>query len=378
MTHVGDPNKDLKKLRMQGVRDGMPLLGPQTVHFDIANGCNVRCVTCWHHSPLLELRHVPTAAWKRQQLPLETFKRIFDDLVSLGGLEYIILSGMGDPSLHPQLVEMVRYAHQHSVHVTIITNLLQVKLDELFADDTESRHGKLDLLVSVCGVTPEVWNAFHAATQGFDKLLSQLEFLRSIGFQPKHVQVINGQNFHQLEDMVRFARIWPAKRINFKFASLAKGTEACALTPHQKIQLRDEYIPRANAIAEFSGIPTDLTEFKTQIDPDSHRTAPIERVGCYMGTVYCRVTVDLELLYCCNTEVSVGFVNSERSFRDLWTGEPYAALRMQFLDNRFLPSCAQCGKYKQNVKWAMKLGRIQNAADILAPTEPVSGAGGSV
>jgi hypothetical protein len=88
--------------------------------------------------------------------------------------------------------------------------------------------------------------------------------------------------------------------------------------------------------------------------------------------------VDLELLYCCNTEVSIGFINSERSFRDLWTGESYAALRMQFLDNRFLPSCAQCGKYKQNVKWAMKLGRIQNAADLLAPTEPVSGAGGSV
>lgn len=378
MSRPDASNKNLKTLRMQGVRDGVPALGPQTVHFDIANGCNVRCVTCWHHSPLLELPHVPTAAWKRQQLPLETFKRIFDDLVSLGGLEYIILSGMGDPSLHPHLVEMVRYAHQHSVHVTIITNLLQVKLDELFAVDSKSCQGMLDLLVSVCGVTSDVWNAFHATSQGFEKLLRQLEFLRSIGFLPKHVQVINGQNFHQLEEMVRFARTWPAKRINFKFASLAKGTEACALTPHQKIQLRDEYIPRANAIAEFSGIATDLMEFKTQIDPDSHRTAPIERVGCYMGTVYCRITVDLELLYCCNTEVSVGFIDSECSFRDLWTGAAYTALRTQFRDNRFFSSCAQCGKYKQNVKWAMKLGRIQNAGDILASPDMGSGRGDSL
>ena len=54
--------KERKKLRMQGVLENVPHLGPQTVHFDIANGCNVRCTTCWHHSPHLDDEHIPTIA----------------------------------------------------------------------------------------------------------------------------------------------------------------------------------------------------------------------------------------------------------------------------------------------------------------------------
>ena len=46
-------------------------------------------------------------------MSLETFQQIFDDLIELGGLEQIILSGMGDPSLNDALPEMVRYAHRH-------------------------------------------------------------------------------------------------------------------------------------------------------------------------------------------------------------------------------------------------------------------------
>lgn len=366
--------KDRKRLRIQGVRDGQPLLGPQTVHFDIANGCNVRCTTCWHHSPLLLPQHVPTAAWKRQQMPRETFQKIFDDLIKLGGLDHVILSGMGDPSLHPDLVEMVQYAHRFGIQVTIITNLLQVKLDQLLADREKIDAGMLDLLVSVCGVTSDAWNEFHAASSGFDKLLGQLEILKASGFRPKHVQVINAYNYHQLEEMVRFALKYPAKRINFKFASLAKGTEACALSAAQKRQLLEDYIPRARAIAEFNGIATDLAEFATQIDPDSHRTSPIEQVGCYMGTVYCRITVDLELLYCCNTDVSVGFITPEKSFHDLWTGPEYRHLRSRIGGGDFFPSCQQCGKYKQNVKWAIKLGKISNAEDIVKlSANPYSG-----
>ena len=218
--------KQQRELRMQGVLSGKPVLGPQTVHFDIANGCNVRCTTCWHHSPHLSKEHIPTIDWKRRLMSFEAFQRIMDDLITLGGLEQIILSGMGDPSLNGELPEMVQYAHQHGIGVTIITNLLAVDLPRVLSSD-----GELNLLVSVCGVTHESWTAFHDGTMagGFDQLLKQLGVLRDVGFLPKHVQVINAQNYHELADMVRFAGQWPTKRINFKFASLINGTEACLL-----------------------------------------------------------------------------------------------------------------------------------------------------
>ena len=158
--------------------------------------------------------------------------------------------------------------------------------------------------------------------------------------------------------MVEFATPWPTKRINFKFASLVNGTEAVALSPDQKRELIEVLIPRAQAIATFKGIETDLRAFATQVSVDSHETAPIEDVGCYMGTIYCRITVDQELLYCCNTDISVGWINEENSFHDLWTGPAYEQLRQRIGGGEFFDSCRQCGKYKQNFKWAEKLNRL--------------------
>jgi len=345
-----------RELRLKGVRENQAFLGPQTVHFDIANGCNVRCTTCWHHSPHLTQEHIPTIDWKRQSMSFETYRSIMDDLIELGGLEQIILSGMGDPSLNEELPDMVRYAHRNGIGVTIITNLLAVDLPQIL----ESR-GELNLLVSVCGVTTDVWDTFHAGSTagGFPKLLDQLRILREAEFLPKHVQVINAQNYHEVPDMVRFAAEWPAKRINFKFASLINGTEAVALSPAQKLDLLENLIPRAKAIALFKGINTDLDAFATQISVNSNRTSPIEEVGCYMGTIYCRITVDLELLYCCNTNISVGYINETSSFRDLWEGTNYDQLRTRIGGGDFFDSCQQCGKYKQNVKWAEKLHALE-------------------
>ena len=338
--------------RLHGIVTNRPILGPQTVHFDIANGCNVRCTTCWHHSPHLHASHIPSLTWKRRLLSFATYREIMHDLLQLGGLEQIILSGMGDPSLNEELPEMVRFAHEHGIGVTIITNLLAVDLPSILASK-----GQLQLLVSVCGVTESTWNAFHGGpcSGGFARLLQQLEVLRDAQFLPKHVQVINAQNYHELADMVRFALTWPAARINFKFASLANGTEAVALTVKQKHELLDELIPRARAVAQFKGVRTDLDAFRTQVHLESHRTASLEEVGCYMGTIYCRITVDGEVLYCCNTELSVGWLNSQTQFCDLWTGERYSAMRDQLARREFFSSCQHCGKYKQNLKWSEKL-----------------------
>lgn len=359
--------KERKRLRLQGVIENTPYLGPQTVHFDIANGCNVRCTTCWHHSLHLDDEHVPTIDWKRRSMSLEDFQKIMDDLVELGGLEQIILSGMGDPSINRQLPEMVRYAHQNGIGVTIITNLLAVDLPRILSSE-----GELNLLVSVCGVTEPVWDAFHGGSMagGFAKLLSQLTILKEHDFRPKHVQVINSQNFHELPAMVRFASKWPAKRINFKFASLVNGTEAVALSVEQKKELLEVLIPRAAAIAELKQIDTDLKAFRTQISLDSNRTSPIEDVGCYMGTIYCRITVEQELLYCCNTNISVGHINAENSFRDLWIGAGYASLRDRIGRGDFFESCQQCGKYKQNYKWSEKLGNLKIGEPKLHTLEP--------
>ena len=355
-----------KEARLQSVLSGQPITGPQTVHFDLANGCNTRCTTCWHHSPLLQPEHRPTAAWRRRTMPLATWRALFDELLSLGGLEQIVLSGMGDPTLHPDLYTMVDQAHAEGIGVTIITNLLRLDVPRLLQSG-----GELHVLASICGVSEATWQAFHAhpTAGGFTQVLDRLEQLRDAGFRPKHVQVVNTQNVFELPDMVRFARRWPVERINFKLASLARGTEAVGLTEAQKAQLATDLIPRARGMALSYGIETDLDAFATQITPGAHRTAPIEQVGCFMGTLYARVTVDAEVLYCCNPEVSLGPHASSAGLETMWSGPAWQALRDRLRRGDYFPGCTQCGKYKQNVKWRGRLDHHFGAEAVSKATD---------
>lgn len=393
--------KRWRRDRIAGLLENRPRVGPQTAHFDLANACNTRCVTCWHHSPHLLPAHRPSAAWKREVLPLDRFVRALDDLVMLGGLENIILSGMGDPTLNDELYAMVAYAAERGLHVTIITNGLRLDVARLMAsvgvagptssvettvprgpspgamnrastdssstenldnrDNVSHRpdpNARLDLLFSVCGVTAKTWQDFHAHPRpdGFETMLTRLSELRAFGFRPKHVEVICQANFHELPAMVEFAAAQAAKSVSFKLASLAHGTEAAALDPDQKARLRDELVPLALTRARALGVETDLSAFARQIHPESARTAPIEDIGCFMGFLYARVSVLGEVLFCCNTAVPVGHLN-EAPLGELWQAPLWQERREAVRAGRYFSGCDQCGKLKQNLKWSERLRR---------------------
>ncbi|MBM4321696.1 MAG: hypothetical protein FJ125_17590, partial [Deltaproteobacteria bacterium] len=330
----------LRRLRLQGLLSGRPATGPQTVHIDIANACNTRCTTCWHHSPLLTPERRPSADWLRRLLPLSAFCSILGDLRRLGGLEQVILSGMGEPFLNPDVYAMVAEARGQGLDVTIITNLLAADLARLLSAPPQP--GRLDLLVSVCGASAASWQAFHAHPRpdGFARLVEQLAQLRRLGLAPKQVQVVNRQNCDELPEMVRFARRTGARQVSFKLASLGGGTEAVALEPAQQERLRRKLIPEAMALAERFDLQTDLTAFASQIHPDPLRTAPIEQVGCYMGYLYCRITVEQELLFCCSTSVPVGRIDEATPLSAMWRSARYQELRDALRQGRFFPGCA--------------------------------------
>ena len=77
-----------------------------------------------------------------------------------------------------------------------------------------------------------------------------------------------------------------------------------------------------------------------------------------MGHVYARVTVESELLFCCNTNVSAGFIDRsvpESSASARWRSAGYQALRDSVRAGRYFEGCEQCGKFKQNVKWRQRV-----------------------
>jgi MoaA/NifB/PqqE/SkfB family radical SAM enzyme len=334
---------------LAGIAAGAPARGPSTVHIDVTNACNAACITCWDHSPLLEQPRA--AAWKQRMLACDDFMRLVDELAALGSVEAVILSGMGEPLVHPDIYRMIAAVKQQGWHLTILTNLVAADIDRLAASGVDQ------LLVGVHGARPASYLAFHPGwtERHFATLCRYLRRLKGAGVRTRHVQVIDRNTAPDVIDMVRFGARFGAERVNYKLASLAAGTERTAVDAAQRAWLLAEALPRARALAGELGVHTNLDLFERQLGAAAggHTTTPIADVGCFMGYVYTRITVDRDVLYCCNTTVHVGSLASA-SFASLWYGEAWQGLRRRLRRGDYLAGCERCGKFEQNVKWSRR------------------------
>jgi MoaA/NifB/PqqE/SkfB family radical SAM enzyme len=348
--------------RLHGMHLGRPVSGPETLHIDITNGCNTNCVTCWDHSPLLEVAR--PALWKRQRIDAAAVTDLLNDVAELGGLRSVILSGMGEPFTHPDIYEMIAEVKRRGLHLTIITNLVAAEARRIL------ELGVDQLLIGLHAASEPAYRAFHPSFQRDEwaQVLRMLEVFREAGRGFKHVHVICRTNAHELPEMVRLGARYGAEQINFKLASLRDGTERIGITAEQRRHILEEGLPQARAEAERLGIATNLAVFTEQLRAGGEDTAPIEDVGCFMGYAYSRILVDGTVLFCCNAEVRVGSVADGTSLAELWDGPAWNAVRARMRRGEYFDSCRQCGKFNQNVQLSQRFEQIYGTERLLVVT----------
>jgi MoaA/NifB/PqqE/SkfB family radical SAM enzyme len=332
-----------RDLTLAGIDTGVPLAGPETIHVDLVNACNADCVTCWDHSPLLEVPR--PAAWKGRRARTEDVERLLEDLDGLGGLRAVILSGMGEPFLHPGIWDVIAAVKRRRLHVTVITNLL-------LADPRRVLDlGVDELLVGVHAASREAYEAFHPSLRNgeWEALLGKLRLFCEAGRRFKQVHVICSVNAHELPEMVALAAETNAGALTFKRASLGGGTERCGLGEAARRRLLEDGVPRAREASARLGVATNLDVLERQLGAPGDETTPVGEPGCFMGFAYARVTVDGDVLYCCDPAIRVGSLADGAGFSDLWRGAAWQALRDRLRAGESFPGCAQCGKYNQNV-----------------------------
>jgi organic radical activating enzyme len=343
--------------RLLALRDGVVRHGPQTLHIDVTNTCNTNCVTCWDHSP--HLTTARSSAWKRQRVDVDAVVALLDDVQSLdtdeARLQHVILSGMGEPFTHPDIYALIADVKRRDLHLTIITNLVAADVDRVVALGVDA------LLVGVQGASAASYLAFHPnfnashwalVNQQLDRLADEPHI------DVKQVQVVCAHNAHELVAMVELAHRTAAAQVNFKLASLKAGTEAVRITPAQRAQLLTSGIDEAVARAAALGMKTNLAVFRAQVaagvdsaddaDGEAGSTADVGATGCFLGHFYARVTVDGTVLYCCNTDVVIGSLQT-LPFSQWWRSARWEHWRRRMREGRYLESCAQCGKWNQNV-----------------------------
>ncbi len=328
----------------------MPEVGPKTVHIDLVNSCNTRGITWWHHSALRERQ---PEAWMREEFDEGQFEALLSELCEMG-LKSLILSGMGEPTLHTHFPQILALALARGLDVTVITNGL---FQSFPWDALRTTTGSLTLLLSLNGYDAESWSQFHAQTpaRGFEIACQNIARVRDAGGHIKLVFVIIDQNALALPQMVKVGHELGACALSFKLAALDGPTLPLALTPQTREQCKAFALPQAMGLARRFKLKTDLDGFSAQLQSsDGVRTAPIEEIGCHLGRLYARVDVSGNTYFCCNTSLVTGSLQGS-NFASVWRGERWEAMRASLDRGEFFAGCERCGKIKQNLKLAAKL-----------------------
>ena len=167
----------------------LPLKMPFSLHVFPSYYCNFHCSYCLHNlSPeKLQKRH-----FKKELLRIDHYKKAIDGIKEFPDkLKTIIFAGHGEPLIHKDIAEMVKYANEAKVsnRTEIVTNaslLTKEMADNLIAAD-------LSLLrVSLQGVTDEMYRKVGGTDYPVSSLVNNIKyFYEHRKHTMIHVKVIN-------------------------------------------------------------------------------------------------------------------------------------------------------------------------------------------
>lgn len=157
------------------------------VQIEITNTCNNACVYCPHKQMTRKFGF----------MSMDNIRHILDKCKEQGVKEvYPMLNG--EPTLHPQFLEVVKLIKSYGFRCPIITNFSNLN-EEKIKELSQILDGNDSLVISLDAVTPELYRQVRGGNP--DQVLKNLEVLKSTPFNCYvAVQVIRTK-FHTEEDV---------------------------------------------------------------------------------------------------------------------------------------------------------------------------------
>lgn len=301
----------VSKWRKKPVHWGMPV----SIAFEPTTSCNLRCPEC--PSGLRSFTR-PTG-----MLQKDLFKQSIDQLKDK--LLYLTFYFQGEPYLHPDFLEMVRYASAQKIYTATSTN--GHYLTEAAARRTVES-GLDRLIISIDGTTQETYQSYRVG----GKLEKVLEGTRQIIRWKKELKstkpyivfqfLVVKPNQHQIEDVKKLAKELGVDSVGFKTAQIYDYENGSPLIP--TIDRYSRY--RSNADGTFS--------IKNQLL--NH---------CWKMWHSCVITWDGLVVPCCfdkDAEHRLGSLQ-QNSFKEIWKGADYQHFRAAVLRSRSeIEMCKNC------------------------------------
>jgi len=296
----------------------LPLSNPFLVQIFPSYACNFKCGYCLHFLPREQHGFISSVT----NMDFELYKRAIDDMANAGWkLKMLRFAALGEPLLHPQIADMVKYAVDLGVAETvdIVTNgaLLSHNMSDALIDA-----GLSTLRISLEGLSSEEYLKNCGADIDFDKLRANIEYFYN---NSKNTEV-----YVKIIDYMLEGTGDKEKQFNDLFKPICNRIAIEHLTPTVE---NIDYSKISNDIQNLTQEGTELLTVKI----------------CPQPFYMMQINPDGNIVPCCSTEYPLILGNSQTDGAvNAWNGAKFTEFRLNMLDGASGASaaCAKCSLYR--------------------------------
>ena len=162
---------------------------PFVAIWETTQACDLACVHC---------RACAQPARNPLELSTEEAKRLIDEIAAME-VPVFVLTG-GDPLKRPDIFELVRYASEHKVRISLTPSATPLLTRENIVQLKQC--GLARLAVSLDGPTAEIHDAFRRVKGSYEWTLNAVKWAREIGLPVQINTTITRHNLSQLDDTI--------------------------------------------------------------------------------------------------------------------------------------------------------------------------------
>jgi radical SAM protein with 4Fe4S-binding SPASM domain len=325
---------------------------PHFVQIEPVGQCNLRCRMC-----PIQFRTDGAPGQPRAFMSFAMFRELIDQFPELTELQ---LQGLGEPLLHPQFFDMVRYAAQRGILVSTNTNLTVMSeqgAEQCVASGLHTMHVSLD------GASAEAYEAIRVRSR-FERVLRNLRRvmrakaeLQSALPHIRLVAVAMRRNLPELPELVRLAHEEGIDTVSVqhlchdfgesslpeKYKPMRAFIEDETLL-HEDLQRVERYFDAARAAAKELGVALRLPNVR----PRAHAVGVPGKKRCDWPWRGSYISYDGKAMPCCMvaTPDRIHFGDmAEQGVAQVWNNDAYQRFREQ-LDSDTPPEvCRSCAVY---------------------------------
>lgn len=290
---------------------------PIILHLEVTNKCNLKCKMC------------PRLHMKRDLgfMDFSLFRRIIDQ--ARGKIDYVELYLFGEPLLHPQICEMIRYCKAAGMYVALSTN--GIPLNESISRSLIDSH--IDFLtISLDGITAATYSRIRGSIN-YGKVLSNVEtFLRNrTSASPRHVVVQLIEMQDNAREIKRFTDYWTNRGIQVHLKPLMTWT------------------------GDVDAINM-LSPYKSNTNAGS--VLPCDRLWRHLSVFWDGTVVPCHYIY--DKQFVLGDLNRQ-TISDVWGGSDFVEFRSRHIaDARAAITCCSKCKVRSLHGWELLAASLVN------------------